>query len=116
MPRSSLQDKINLLKSGPAVIEDEQFWREQFMRFEGSRLSRKNYCQVNSLSYSRFQYWHHKLISDKSIKAVPVALAPKAPLVVKPKPAALCQLLLKQGHELIIYDRGLMQMLLSQLL
>jgi hypothetical protein len=106
MSTPSLEDQINLLKPGPPTHEDKKFWREQLIRFEGSRLSLKKYCQVNSVSYSRFQYWRQKLISDKAIKAVPVVLTPKAPATVKPKPVALCQLSLKQGHELIIYDRG----------
>lgn len=63
MLNSSLENKINSLKSDSLEAKtNEKFWRKHFIRFEESGLSRKKYCRANSLSYSRFQYWHHKLI------------------------------------------------------
>lgn len=99
------------------VIEDEFFWEKHFKAFAKCNLNRKAYCQAQALNYDRFQYWYHKLkmtpdqVVKPRLKPIPVQLKADQ-LLGHP----LCQLQLKDGHQLLIYERELLEVLLPRIL
>lgn len=103
--------------SSSTVIEDQLFWEKHFKDFAKCNLSRKAYCQAQALNYDRFQYWYHKLktIPEQAVKPrlkpIPVQLKADQSLG-----HPLCQLQLKDGHQLLIYERELLEVLLPRIL
>lgn len=99
------------------VIEDQLFWEQHFQVFAKCDVSRKAYCREQALNYNRFQYWYHKLklAPDEAVntrlKPIPVQIK-----VDQTPGVALCQLQLKDGHQLLIYERGLLEVLLAKIL
>lgn len=99
------------------VIEDQLFWEKHFQVFSKCDVSRKAYCGEHTLNYDRFQYWYHKLkmtpeqVVKPRLKPIPVQLKADQSLG-----HPLCQLQLKDGHQLLIYERELLEVLLSRIL
>jgi hypothetical protein len=47
------------------VSEDGFFCKNQLLKFRASRLTRRQYCEQNSVNYYRFTYWTKKLTSQQ---------------------------------------------------
>lgn len=100
-----------------AVKEDQLFWEKHTKAFANCDVSRKAYCREQALNYDRFQYWYHKLkvVSDQVVQS---RLKP-IPVQVKAEQGsgnALGRLQLKNGHQLLIYERELLEILLLKIL
>ena len=90
----------------------KQIWKERVKRQKESGLSRIAYCRKHQLSYEQFGYWERKYQQKaNSSKLVPIHL--NKPTTMAPE--TVCALSLKNGHELKIYDKALLPLLLSLL-
>ena len=92
------------------IIEDKEFWGQQFEKLKASGLSRSKYCRKNGINYDRFGYWLKKL-SPISSEFVPVTIQP---LESSPPHATLCTLELR-GHILKIHDLSALSFVLERL-
>lgn len=111
----------------PGTQIHEQFWRDHFSLCASSGLSRKAYCRENQLVYSRFQYWHHKLVAAKkekvlqqpSLKPNPSVLLPIAVDAAKPPSSShlsVCRIGLPSGYEVIVEKESTAVLLFKELL
>ena len=87
----------------------EQIWKEHVNRQKESGLSRIAYCRKHQLSYEQFGYWERKY-QQKSISSKLVPIHLNKPTTMAPE--TVCALSLKNGHELKIYDKALLPLLL----
>lgn len=98
-----------------ASKEQERFWQEQSKRQKASGLSRIAYCRKHELNYDQFGYWERKQRKKTKLsdKLLPVNFKPLPKINDKPQREPLCALAFKNGHELKIYDKTVLPLLLS---
>ena len=101
-----------VLLADEATPTKEQIWKVHVKCQKESGLSRIAYCRKHQLSYEQFGYWERKYRQKAtSSKLVPIHLNKPTTMV----PETICALSLKNGHELKIYDKALLPLLLSLL-
>lgn len=96
-----------------ASIENEAFWQNHYQIQKNSGISRKAYCRRHKLNYDRFGYWIGKWNRDNREPLISVKL--KTLTKIDPVPSAiLCELNLKNGCILKIYDSNSLDIILSK--
>lgn len=111
----------------PGTQIHEQFWRAHFSSCQSSGLSRKEYCRKNQLVYSRFQYWHHKLVdakketisrrpATKPNQSVLLPITVDAAKTPSSSHLAACRICLPGGHEVVVEKESTAVLLFKELL
>lgn len=96
------------------TLDKEQFWKEHAKRQRESGQSRMSYCRKHQLNYDQFGYWKQKWRQQTaSSKLLPIHLNRMPNITDCLPPDIICTLIFKNGHELKIYDKGVLPLLLS---
>ena len=102
--------------SNTVTTDKEQFWKEHAKYHLGSGLSIIAYCRKHQLNYDQFCYWRQKWRQQTAtLKLLPVHLnkSPKVTVTTYKQSETVCTLVFKNGHELKIHDKTVLQLLLS---
>ena len=73
-----------------SLQEKRDFWQQQVLDWQGSKLSQVEYCRRHNLSRTRFSYWRRRFNP-------------------KPVPVALVQLSAGSGLRLVVNDHYLVE-------
>jgi len=97
-----------------SAIEGQAFWQSHIDQYQQAKLSRKAYCRKHKLNYNRFQYWFHKLSSQRTrhSKAIPIQLKQNAQQSTQ---RVLCTLDCGPGKRLLIHDISVVTQVMARL-
>lgn len=96
-------------------VKDESYWKKIIADQESSHLTRKAYCHKHQVNYDNFGYWWRKL-KTKSVKSlIPITIKSESNQYPE-KSKTLSTMQFKNGTCLHIYDKEVLQIILSKLI
>lgn len=92
----------------------EQQWRERLATYQGSNLTKTEFCRVHDIPYHQFYYWMKKLQGSSTSKQPPVQWWTLD--VSSHTPPSSTPLLLQIGNAKIEVEEGFNEMVLRQVI
>jgi hypothetical protein len=97
----------------PNQARGESYWKKIFEDYESSNLARSDYCRKHQISYDNFGYWFRKLKKGSDNSLIPIKIKSESNHPIE-KNKILSTLVLKNGNSLLIYDKEVLLIVLSE--